>query len=1107
MHGVRGRKVAWTDPRIFVKATEVQVIAKEQKKKDPDNEHFEKIEEKAAQVKKEVENGDQKGSLPFLMRDIEKTNQKLLESILSEDSNPQELYQSLVRVPAKEMEKNISQLNASVLKYKDMKQTVKDTMLDMVKNAEKLLLGIEGDIPKPTPITGFDSRDNQTLRESKAASSIGKPVDYSSRDSKDSFGHALDVEKESDDEGEGVRRRIQKKDKILVMSQLEDESKEGYSFKPFTEGSEAQKILSDFQRRKQEEKGKRRIEEKEDELNFEDAENDSRSFGDNHSAKSGSEYSSKLKSGDENRYRTDDPNSDLPKNKNDAEAGNKTDRNKRPKERHDPSSDDRRFSGARDYGSVEDPETQLKGQAEDDENVQIGKKNKRDFNKDDKFDRRQPGSGDTGSRRDSSNPDKRDSGRLPSSTQKDPSKPRNSEFTDDIREHDDENGSDDSQARLGLNDDAPRSAGHPRDSRLTPEDGSRGKPTTQDPRKGDGKRDSSLRDNNPQNKRMSQFGDPRSGFATSNEDVNKHSSKDPRGKNSNPSRQNTPNDKVTNLNLDYESSTKQKPRDSSDNRPQNPPRTVEVPKKFIVEDMDEIEDKEVPYLREFEGLVLRKEGAATPESQRSLKDGLDPEVDPYESFYEEVDKNRKDLILPKAFRSVPVFRRKLRKLTPAEASKQKTEAENEKKLLKNPNVILKEYLVPTEEWSKGKKVLKRKKSFEEYKPPVDCEWESKEVAYFNVFAKDPKSDEPQVYQDQGVIKTPVETPQLAREKKDNPHKYVAARDPDGAIKVIEIYNPATSPLVEITNEKRAKGKLPKALLFIRHLKKLHDLPIIEQETEEILQPKPPGSVSQLMNKEELAAFLRKLKNDPVEPKVELLKETGELLNGVPVVEVVDKEHFSNDNKLSHIVEQLEEEGKLGPANSQKSRFQSEGKSPEADAVKLDKDFMGRPAYQIVEESKKSTDGETTLDPESDPVEELKKALENTKSPPEAQVVYNDVSNAANQAVENHAKQNQMIDRLYEELEKAVQKKGLPFDDSMFLPNASAMVNNSLKSAQPYKNTHWKKLSELYEVGPADQFPIFLSNFNPAELFPTGNRALPLVFCLASLCEYPDRIKK
>jgi len=1095
-----------------VKAAEVQVNVKQQKKKDPENEYIEKIEEKVAQVKKEVENGDQKGNLPFIMRDLEKTNQKLQESILSESFKSEDPNQSMLRIPAKEMEKNISQLNASVSKYKDVKQTVKDTMIDMVKNAEKLL-GLEGDKSKASAIAGFESKDN-TLKESKAPSSADRPMDYSSKNSKDSFGLAIDEDK-SEEEGDGVRRRIQKKDKVVLMSQLDDESKEGYSFKPFTEGSEAQKILGDFQKRKQEEKGKRRIQKDDDELNLEDADEDSQDFGEYQSGNS-SDRSSLDHSEADNRYRTADPATDAPIRDSEQPKGNNTDRDKRLKPKADPSSDDRRYSGMPTYESVEDPGTHLEGQAEDEEAVQIDKKNKRDFNKDDRFDRRNPDSnGGTGSRRESSKPNKRDSVKVPSSkdgksskngsqqgtnSQKDPTKPRHSEHTDEIQEHEDEGDSQASAARhrrFEDDDDTPNSTPHHRLPNNAQDDPNRGKPATQDPRKGD----SALRDSHLQNKRHSQFGDPSSGFATSKEDVSKNP-RDARGKHS------SPNDRVTNLNLDYQSSGKPKPRDISPVAPQQKsPRFVEVPKKFVVEDLDLIEDKEVPYLREIEGLVIRRDGAATPESQKSLKDDLDPEVDPCESFYEEVDKNRKDLLLPKAFRSVPVFRRKLRKLTPAEASKQKADSEAEKKLIKNPNVLVSEYLVPTDEWSKGKKVLKKKKSFELLKPPVECEWESRDVAYFNVFAKDPHSDEPRVYQDSGVIKKPVETPEVLREKKDNPHKYLAVRDPEGTIKVIEIFNPATSPLADLANQKPSKGKLLKALVFLRHLKKLHDLPIIEQESEQLIQPKSPTAATQLMDKEELATFLRKVKNDPVEPKVELLKETGELLNDVPVIQAVPKEDFSHDHKLNHIVEKLEEEGKLDPANTQQSKYQSAGKTPEAEAVKLDKDFMGRPAFQIVEEPKATTDADTTLDQDSDPVEELKKALENAKSPPEAQLIYQDVATDANQAVENLAQQNQMIDRLYDQLEKAVQKRGLPFDDSTFLPTASAMVNNSLKSLQPYKHIGWKKLSELYEVASADQFPIFLANFCPAELFPSGSRALPLVFCLASLCDFPDRIKK
>ena len=845
---------------MFVKATEVQDGVRSARIREPENEFLDKIHEKAEQVKKEIENGNTKNAIPHLVKDLSKAKEKLQEDILIPNSEKAEPG----LIPLVEVEvigKRINSLESQASRYNDVRQKVKDALMDIIKNTE-VILGIE---------KNKKDGDSVANKDSRAPSAVSQPFGYSSKGSKDSMGRIVEVENEEDDD-RGVRRRRVKKSNTFLMSHLEDESKEGYSFKPFTEGSEAQKLIGDFQRtREDNDRMKRRIGERDydDELNIDDANGPET---DRHGS-----YSKEEKEPNSKMYQSE---TDKPNNHRKSELLNKRQSviNSNPNDRDN--------------------------KIHDNEDVHLNKKKKPSI--------------------------------------------------------------------------------HP-------------------------------------------YND----------------------------------DKIKNLDLEYESNQQNRDKDGKKSL-----RDDETLKKFAVQNYDVVDGKDIGKIEEIELVVLKKDGADTPESLKSHKDNFDPDVEPFESFYEEVDKTRPDLVVPKIFKDIPIFRRKIRKLNPVEIGNQIKEIQKEKEILSNPHAILSERLEKTEEWSKGKRVLKRKKSFELIIPKTESNWAEKEIDFFNIFDRDEDTGEKKIYKDDGVLKKPIETQELRKEIEDNIYKYIATRDPEGGIKIIEVYSMSTSPLAKLINSPPdTDGKPLATKVFIEEDKKLHDLPILEEESERIIRTKPIDSISPLMSKEEAYQFLREVKNDPKESKVELLKETGEVLDGLPILRPSGKEEFSDDVKVQHMIELLEEEGKLETIKILRKDSDPEGvvEPTEADAVRLKEEYNGRPTYLLVEDEKKSLDGETTLDQEIDPVEELKKVLENTEKIPEAQAPYNDITKKNADSTENYQEKNKLVDRLFEEIEKAAQAKGQQFEDTIFTPNSSSMVNNSLKSVKPYKDMAWEKLSTVYEV--------------------------------------------
>lgn len=56
-----------------------------------------------------------------------------------------------------------------------------------------------------------------------------------------------------------------------------------------------------------------------------------------------------------------------------------------------------------------------------------------------------------------------------------------------------------------------------------------------------------------------------------------------------------------------------------------------------------------------------------------------------------------------------------------------------------------------------------------------------------------------------------------------------------------------------------------------------------------------------------------------------------------------------------------------------------------------------------------------------------------------------------------------IDKRFDLLKIEANKRGIKFEDYLFPPNSSSMVNNSRKTEVEYADIPWKNLKSIYEV--------------------------------------------
>jgi hypothetical protein len=91
-------------------------------------------------------------------------------------------------------------------------------------------------------------------------------------------------------------------------------------------------------------------------------------------------------------------------------------------------------------------------------------------------------------------------------------------------------------------------------------------------------------------------------------------------------------------------------------------------------------------------------------------------------------------------------------------------------------------------------------------------------------------------------------------------------------------------------------------------------------------------------------------------------------------------------------------------------------------------------------------------------------------------------------------------KMYEDFREYLKTKGMAFEDMLFPPNISSLVNNPRKATLPWKNSEMTRIGNLWDN------PTYLANYEPEYLFNFKGILPNLAAVLSAFCEFPDRIK-
>jgi hypothetical protein len=335
-----------------------------------------------------------------------------------------------------------------------------------------------------------------------------------------------------------------------------------------------------------------------------------------------------------------------------------------------------------------------------------------------------------------------------------------------------------------------------------------------------------------------------------------------------------------------------------------------------------------------------------------------------------------------------------------------------------------------------------------------------------------------------------------------PAKFLVAQGDDGCIRIFQLEYFEGNPLIET---EAGRLSLPSDIessqdgfkTMFRHSGNFNQAPVLEPQTSQIVNsnifrvPSQRQSEMQglaqkkVLGVEELAKFLDIMKTVP-NAKIELYKQSPEEVKGRSIVEggfqFASMTYTDRSSLLKQIGElqkqgkivscapqtvapkiKMEESIKLSALHSDENAKKSLLTEPKIKAVKLDETLHDKPLFQIVES--KSVQKENSDDEESkdDPVTQLKEELSKLSNLSDGQVPFTEIAKKALENTDDVNDQKKILNKLAKEMQSTVKERGQYIDDSIFMPNGTSMVNNSIKSEIPFKRCEWMPLSELYKV--------------------------------------------
>jgi hypothetical protein len=492
-------------------------------------------------------------------------------------------------------------------------------------------------------------------------------------------------------------------------------------------------------------------------------------------------------------------------------------------------------------------------------------------------------------------------------------------------------------------------------------------------------------------------------------------------------------------------------------------------KRFFREAVQVVEGVEIPAVVPVEEFVRRKYRSDTPESQKSHQDHCDPTIDPCESFYEEVEPQNL-LRDNKSVDKQPIYRRKIRKLNPQEIEKREKEKAFEDEMLKKRNIVMSEKLEKVDEWSKGKRILKKKKDFVKVKRQTE-NYDEAPIDFLKVIGKDPETRGPVFVKDEGTQRIKQLDPEEEEEIRNKPPGYTILKGSNNTYKILKLLDPEENVLVKKIG---CDLENPSIRLYEKYPELVNGLPLFEEDKNRYLDRNAPECSKnekleniikgiegkQYLEAGDLTKFLTELKNSP-QVSVEFHQEEPEELNQkhvtleVPAEVVIDPK----ENALFKVIDELIKSKQIDPYGNRKKRNLV---SRKLDQMMDDKSIYVAEPEGGSEISRMAREAEE--EPEDDNVvDELKKAMDNTKTIGDLQGMFQELAARIVRENEEVGKQNEVLDELFKEYRDELRKRNETFKDFLFARNSSSMVNNSIKSKESYKNIGWKKLSEIYEV--------------------------------------------
>jgi hypothetical protein len=538
-----------------------------------------------------------------------------------------------------------------------------------------------------------------------------------------------------------------------------------------------------------------------------------------------------------------------------------------------------------------------------------------------------------------------------------------------------------------------------------------------------------------------------------------------------------------------------------------PRNCEEVKKTYFIEHSQKIGEDVVPTLVELDYMYFKPKDEE--EDSGSEVEKLGP-LDPCESFYQECDQTKRGV--PK-IPNTKVFKRKIRKLKPEEQKRAQEQKIEISKLLDQPNLVPCEILEKTKEWSQGKPIYKKEIDFIQTKNsiPKEPEYIESKLDYYQLIEKNPEFNESIMFPERSVIRNYKPQPPAAqfnafdslnKSELMPPAKFLVAQGDDGCIRIFQLEYFEGNPLIET---EAGRLSLPSDIessqdgfkTMFRHSGNFNQAPVLEPQTSQIVNsnifrvPSQRQSEMQglaqkkVLGVEELAKFLDIMKTVP-NAKIELYKQSPEEVKGRSIVEggfqFASMTYTDRSSLLKQIGElqkqgkivscapqtvapkiKMEESIKLSALHSDENAKKSLLTEPKIKAVKLDETLHDKPLFQIVES--KSVQKENSDDEESkdDPVTQLKEELSKLSNLSDGQVPFTEIAKKALENTDDVNDQKKILNKLAKEMQSTVKERGQYIDDSIFMPNGTSMVNNSIKSEIPFKRCEWMPLSELYKV--------------------------------------------